>query len=98
MPPISACEDDDGTPNHHVTRFHVIAPINPAKITVGVTAPASTIPLATVAALVIDMNAPAKLRIAAMPTAMRGFSAPVAIVVAIALAGSREPFWKPTLG
>src|SRR5262245_26873977 len=82
MPPISACEDDDGTPNHHVIRFQVIAPINPAKITVGVTTPASTMPLATVAATVIEMNAPAKLRIAAMPTAIFGFSAPVAIVVA----------------
>ena len=30
MPPISACEEDDGTPNHHVTRFQVIAPTNPA--------------------------------------------------------------------
>ena len=37
------------------------------------------------------MKAPTKLRIAAIPTATRGGSAPVAIVVAIALAVS----WKP---
>src|SRR3954470_23876465 len=76
MPPISACELDDGTPNHHVARFHAIAPTSPAKITVGVTTPASTMPLATVAATVIEMNAPAKLRPAATPTTTLGFSAP----------------------
>ena len=91
MPPISACEDDDGTPNHQVTRFQAIAPTRPAKITVVVTTPASTMPFATVAATVIEMKAPAKFSIAAMPTATRGFSAPVAIVVAIAFAVS----WKP---
>ena len=94
MPPISACEDDDGTPNHHVTRFQAIAPTRPAKITVVVTTPASTIPLATVAATVIEMNAPTKFRIAATPTATFGFSAPVAMVVAIALAVSWKPFVK----
>ena len=31
MPPISACEDDEGRPNHQVTRFQAIAPIRPAK-------------------------------------------------------------------
>src|SRR3954470_21250799 len=94
MPPISACDDDDGTPNHHVTRFQVIAPIRPAKIAVVVMTPASTMPLATVAATVIEMKAPAKLRIAATPTATFGFSAPVAMVVAIALAVSWKPFVK----
>src|SRR3954468_20886625 len=94
MPPISACDDDDGTPNHQVTRFHVIAPIRPAKIAVVVMTPASTMPLATVGATVIEMNAPAKLRIAATPTATFGFSAPVAMVVAIALAVSWKPFVK----
>src|SRR5262249_33466640 len=69
MPPIKAWEDDDGTPNHHVTRFHVIAPIKPAKITVSVTSAGLTMPFATVAATLIEMNAPTKFRIAAMPTA-----------------------------
>ena len=81
MPPISACDEDEGTPYHQVTRFQVMAPTRPAKMIVGVTAPASTIPLATVAATVIEMNAPAKFRIAATPTAIFGFSAPVAMVV-----------------
>src|SRR4051794_18446868 len=77
MPPISACDDDDGTPNHHVTRFHVIAPTSPQKITVVVTTPPSTMPLATVAATVIEMKAPTKFRTAATPTATFGFRAPV---------------------
>ena len=33
-PPMSACEELDGSPKYHVTRFQVIAPISPAKITV----------------------------------------------------------------
>jgi hypothetical protein len=53
-----------------------------------VIAPASTIPPATVAATLSEMNAPTKFRMAAIVTAMRGFSAPVAMVVAIAFAVS----------
>ena len=53
-----------------------------------------TIPFAIVAATLIEMNAPAKLRHAEMTTATFGFSAPVAIEVAIALAVSWNPFVK----
>src|SRR5262245_59235135 len=88
IPPMRACDDEDGTPNHQVTRFQVLPPTSPAKITVVVMAPASTIPFATVAATLIEMNAPTKFRAPAMPTAILGFSAPVAIVVAIAFAVS----------
>jgi hypothetical protein len=91
MPPIRACEDDDGSPNHHVARFQAIAPISPPKTIVGVTASASTMPLATVAATSSEMNAPTKLRTAAMSTAARGDIARVEMLVAIALAVS----WKP---
>ena len=45
-------------------------------------------PLAIVAATLIEMNAPTRLRVAAMATATRGLSAPVAIDVATALAVS----------
>src|SRR5215510_4196388 len=88
MPPINACEDDDGSPNHHVARFQQIAPTSPPNTTVGVIAPASTIPPAMVAATLSEMNAPTKFRIAAIVTATFGLSAPVAIVVAIAFAVS----------
>jgi hypothetical protein len=41
-----------------VPRFQAIAPIRPPSTTVGVIAPASTIPPATVAATSSEMNAP----------------------------------------
>ena len=64
-PPINACDELDGRPKYQVIRFQVIAPIRPAKTIVGVITPASTTSLATVAATSSEMNAPAKLRIAA---------------------------------
>src|SRR3954470_11810645 len=93
-PPISACEELEGRPNHHVARFHMIAPMSPAKTTVGVMASAFTIPLATVAATASEMNAPTKLRSAANVTAIRGGSARVEIAVATTLAVSWKPFVK----
>ncbi len=91
MPPMSACDELDGRPNHQVARFHAIAPMRPPKTTVVVTTSASTMPEATVAATSSEMNAPTKFRIAAMPTARRGDIARVEIDVATALAVS----WKP---
>jgi len=44
-PPNSACEELDGRPSSHVSRFHRIAPHSPAKITVGVIFASSTSPL-----------------------------------------------------
>ena len=32
-PPISACDDDVGSPQYHVIRSHTIAPTRPARIT-----------------------------------------------------------------
>ena len=69
----------------------MIAPIRPAKITVVVMSAGSTTSLATVAATSSEMNAPAKLRTAANPTASRGGIARVEIEVATTLAVS----WKP---
>ena len=64
-PPMSACEELDGSPKYQVMRFHEIAPIRPANTTVGVIAPAFTTSCATVAATASEMNAPAKFRAAA---------------------------------
>src|SRR3954452_23999124 len=69
----------------------MIAPIRPAKTTVGVIESAFTIPFATVAATASEMNAPTKFRIAANVTATRGGIARVEIAVATTLAVS----WKP---
>src|ERR687889_340046 len=78
-PPISACDDDDGRPAHHVARFHAIAPTRPDR---------------TVAATFSEMNAPAKFRTADSATAKRGDIARVETEVAIAFAVSWKPFVK----
>src|ERR1044072_8520115 len=90
-PPIRACEDEDGRPKYHVSRFQEIAPIRPEKTISSVTMSACTMPVAIVAATASDRNAPTKLRIAASVTATRGDIARVEIEVATALAVS----WKP---
>ena len=53
-----------------------------------------TMPFATVAATLNEMNAPAKLRTAAIATAVRGESARVETLVAIEFAVSWKPFVK----
>src|SRR3954463_5157540 len=93
-PPISACDELDGRPRHHVATFHAIAPTSPANTTVVVIAPASTIPDPTVAATFSEMNAPAKLSTADIATAKRGDIARVETEVAIAFAVSWKPFVK----
>src|SRR5688572_16781116 len=94
MPPISACEDEDGNPSHHVTRFHAIAPIRPANTVSKVIDAASTMPLAIVAATASDRKAPTKLRAAAMITASFGAIARVETDVAIEFAVSWNPLVK----
>src|SRR4051795_10962875 len=93
-PPISACEELDGSPKYQVARFQMIAPMRPAKTIVGVIASAFTMPFATVAATCSEMKAPTKLRIAAIVTAMRGGTARVEIALATTLAVSWKPFVK----
>ncbi len=75
-------------------RFQVIAPTSPARRMFSVIASGSTIPLATVAATLNEMNAPAKLSTAAIATAFRGDSALVETLVAIEFAVSWKPFVK----
>src|SRR3954465_875229 len=93
-PPISACDELDGRPAHHVAMFHAIAPTRPANTTVVVIAPASTMPEPTVGAAFSEMNAPAKLRTADIAAAKRGDIARVETDVAIAFAVSWKPFVK----
>src|SRR3954451_25126801 len=90
-PPNSACEELDGRPRYHVTRFHRMAPTSPAKMTTGVMSVSSTSPPEMVLATWNERKAPARFRQAAMATAVLGRNAPVAIDVAMALAVS----WKP---
>ena len=94
IPPISAWLELDGKPRYQVTRFQVIAPTRPARRMFSVIASGSTIPLATVAATLKEMKAPAKFSTAAMATARRGESARVDTLVAIEFAVSWKPFVK----
>ena len=94
MPPMSAWLELEGRPRYQVIRFQVIAPTSPASTTSSVTASASTIPVATVAATLKETKAPATFRIAAVRTASRGESARVETLVAIELAVSWKPFVK----
>src|SRR3954454_18861393 len=82
IPPISACEDDEGSPKYQVARFQAIAPISPANTIDGVITSAWTMPVAIVAATCSDRNAPTKLRNELRPTATRGGIARVETEVA----------------
>jgi hypothetical protein len=93
-PPNSACDELDGRPSSQVSRFHMIAPTSPAKITTGPICASSTIPLEIVLATSTERNAPTRFRTPAIVTAVFGESAPVAIEVAIAFAVSWNPLVK----
>src|SRR3954451_11238912 len=93
-PPNSACDELDGRPRYHVTRFHRMAPTSPAKMTTGLMSVSSTSPLEMVLATWTDRKAPVRFRQAAIATAVLGRNAPVAIDVAMALAVSWKPFVK----
>jgi hypothetical protein len=93
-PPKSACEELDGSPSHHVRRFHAIAPISAARINCCVAIPTSMIPWPTVFATAVVTNAPARFASAAMATAWRGLNARVETEVATAFAVSWNPFVK----
>src|SRR5947208_12358724 len=92
-PPISACDDDEGSPKYQVIRFQAIAPISAANTTCNPPAPVggSMMPAPTVAATLVEISAPTRFITAARPSAMRGVSALVETATAIALAAS----WKP---
>jgi hypothetical protein len=95
MPPIRACELDDGMPYHQVITFHAMAPISAPNTTCWSTMPGSTMPLPTVAATFSWNTAIAMtLKKAAKATACCGFSTPVLTTVAIEFAASWKPFMK----
>src|ERR671935_3265880 len=93
-PPISACEELDGSPSHQVNRFHAIAPISAASTVLVVMMSLATMSLPIVFATAVVTNAPARFATAATSTAMRGVSARVETEVATAFAVSWKPFVK----
>src|SRR3978361_1094802 len=92
-PPISAWEDDDGSPKYQVIRFQAMAPMSAANTTWSPPLPlgGSMIPPPAVAATFVEMTAPTRFITAASPRAARGVSALVDTATAMALAAS----WKP---
>src|SRR5947209_12956180 len=72
-PPMSACDDDDGSPKYHVMRFHAMAPTTAANTT---TSPSlvfgASMMLPTVSATFVDTNDPSRLNTAASPKAVLG--------------------------
>src|ERR671934_2394937 len=93
-PPIRACDELDGNPNHHVSRFHAIAPSSAATTVCCVARLPSMMPLATFFATAVVTKAPARFATAAISTAIRGVTARVPTDVAIAFAVSWNPFVK----
>src|SRR5207244_9615055 len=87
-PPIRACDELDGSPSHHVSRFQTMAPSSAASTVFVSVRPTFTIPLPTVFATAVVTKAPAMLATDAMATATRGESARVETDVATAFAVS----------
>jgi hypothetical protein len=88
-PPISACDEEVGSPQYHVIRSHVMAPTSPARITHWSTMSACTTPLPTVVATWTPKpKAATKLKKAAHTTACNGVSTRVDTTVAMELAAS----------
>ncbi|GGT55451.1 hypothetical protein GCM10014713_56580 [Streptomyces purpureus] len=93
MPPNSACDDEDGRPKYHVTRFHTIAPTSAAKRIPMPREPSGVAirPSLTVLATPLPRKAPARFITAAIASAARGVSARVDTDVAMAFAESWNP-------
>ena len=91
MPPMSACDELEGMPSSQVSRFQTMPPTSPANTSSRVTRPASTNPLAMVAATAVDRKAPTRFSEADRVTATLGLRAPLAMDVAMAFPVS----WKP---
>src|SRR5215218_5232856 len=90
-PPISACDEEVGSPSHQVKKFQATAPTSPAKATASLTTPGSTVLPTVLANAVWKTRKAMKLKKAAQTTASRGVSTRVETTVAIELAAS----WKP---
>ena len=90
-PPMSACDEEVGSPSHQVRKFQAMAPTSPAKITASLTTSGSTVLPTVLATAVWKTRNATKLNSAAQMTAIRGVRTLVETTVAIELAAS----WKP---
>ena len=88
-PPIKACEDEVGSPHHHVSRSQMIAPKSPVSTTYWFTKAKSIMPLPMVLATAVpSTKAATKLKNAAQITASLGESTRVETTVAMLFAAS----------
>ena len=86
-PPTNVCDELDGKPKYQVTKFHTIAAVNAAAITVRFITLGSTIPFPIVVATCREKTqTAAKLKNAASETALKGDSTLVDTTVAIEFA------------
>src|SRR4051812_49416615 len=90
-PPNKVCEELDGMPNHHVSKFQHMAANKPARITFKVIKCSSTdlaivLPILNSPIKYLDIKKAMKLNIAAQTTAWKGVSTLVDTTVAIELA------------
>ncbi len=90
-PPISAWDDEVGSPSHQVVRFQAMAPTRPPNTTASLTTLGSMMVPTVLATWVLKTRKAMKLKNAAQTTASRGLSTLVETTVAIELAAS----WKP---
>ena len=97
-PPTKVCEELDGNPHHHVSKFHVIAANNAAAIVVRSITSGLITPLPIVVATFKLKNKKAmKLKNAAHATAGNGDNTFVDTTVAIELAESWNPLMKSNI-
>ena len=88
-PPTSACDELEGNPHHHVSRFHIIAADTAENIKVRLIISGLITPLPMVVATLRGKTRNAtKLKVAARPTAANGERTFVDTTVAIELAES----------
>src|SRR4030043_2231969 len=92
---MRAWEELLGSPKYQVIRFQQMAPMRPARITVGVTVVMSIIPLPIVEATVVpNIRKAMKLKNAAQRTACLGDKTLVETIVEIEFAASCMPLVK----
>src|SRR5271167_5208846 len=89
---MSACEELVGRPRVRVIKFHMMAPIRPARRTFSSTNSMWTMPLPMVLATAVpNMKAAMKFQNAAQSTARSGVRTRVETTVAMELAASCQP-------
>src|SRR3954468_9440804 len=98
-PPINVCEELDGIPNHHVSKFHAMAATSPAQMTCRLMKCSSTdfeivFPILNSPIIYFETKKAAKLKSAAQSTAWKGVSTLVETMVAIEFAASWKPLMK----